>query len=93
MSKMDRRLSTGQWVVQARVSSIDISDSLLKGSGAAPSVAGGNKRTGGPNIQRAALRVLLNILLPLYGVLFTLIFFSVGLNNYHHPDIRDKMFC
>ena len=63
-------------------------DSLLKGSGVALSVGGGSKRRG-----LEALGVLFNTLLPLYGFLFTLVFFSVGLNNYHHPDIRDKMFC
>ena len=50
----------------------------------------GSKRTG-QSIKRAALRVLLNSLLPLYGFLFTLIFFSVGINNYYRPDIPAKM--
>ena len=51
----------------------------------------GKKRTG-PQIKRAALRVLFNTLLPLYGFLFTLIFFSVGLKNYYRPDIPAKLF-
>ena len=38
-------------------------------------------------IQRATMGNIFTLMLPLYGVLFTLIFFSVGLNNYYHPDI------
>ena len=39
------------------------------------------------------MRILFRILLPLYGILFTLIFFSIGVNNYNYPDMSQKMLC